>query len=74
VERLDALQKAFEEYFDKEKKRITAQVDFLEAIAKKRGGTVGLQDLNAEGASKVLENSINDYLGRALEPQTGGQQ
>jgi len=47
---------------------VNAQFDFLDNISKKRGGSVGLQDANAQGASKILANSINDYLGSPLEP------
>lgn len=68
VKRLDELNKAATEWFTTEKKRLNAQFDFLDAIAKKRGGTVGLQDANAEGASQILVDSINDYLGRATSP------
>lgn len=64
VKRLDELQKAASEWFSSEKKRLNAEYNFLDAISKKRGGTIGLQDANAEGASKILVDSINDYLGR----------
>jgi hypothetical protein len=68
VKRLDELEKAANEWFTSEKKRLNAQFDFLDAISKKRGGTIGLQDANADGASKILADSINDYLGRATSP------
>ena len=68
VKRLDELEKAANDWFTSEKKRLNAQFDFLDAISKKRGGTVGLQDANADGASKILADSINDYLGRATSP------
>lgn len=68
VKRLDELTKAAEEWFASEKKRLNAQYDFLDSISKKRGGVVGLQDANAEGASKILVDSINDYIGRATSP------
>ena len=68
-ERLDELTKAAQEYFSKEKTRLQAQYDFLDAISKKRGGDKGLQDANAEGASSILANSINDYLSRV--PSSG---
>lgn len=64
VQRLNELKQAASEYFTSEKKRLQAQYDFLDAISKKRGGTVGLLDANADGASKILADSINDYLGR----------
>jgi hypothetical protein len=64
VQRLEELQKAAAEWFSSEKKRLNAQYDFLDAISKKRGGAVGLQDANAEGASKILVDSISDYIGR----------
>ncbi len=66
--RLDALEAAASSYFSSEKKRLEADYAFLDNISKKRGGTVGLQDANAEGASKILADSINDYLGRSTEP------
>lgn len=66
--RLDELEKAANEWFASEKKRLNAQFDFLDAISKKRGGTVGLQDANADGASVILVDSINDYLGRVTSP------
>ncbi len=68
VKRIDELEKAAGEWFASEKKRLNAQFDFLDAISKKRGGTVGLQDANADGASVILVDSINDYLGRATSP------
>jgi hypothetical protein len=68
VKRLDELEQAAGEWFTSEKKRLNAQYEFLDSISKKRGGTVGLQDANAEGASKILVDSINDYLGRATSP------
>ena len=64
TKRVEELEKAAAEWFASEKKRLNAQYDFLDAISKKRGGSVGLQDANAEGASKILVDSINDYLGR----------
>jgi len=66
--RLDDLKSAADDWFSKEKKRLNAQFDFLDAISKKRGGSVGLQDANADGASKILANSIDDYLGKPLDP------
>jgi hypothetical protein len=66
--RLDELETAASAYFSSEKKRLEADYNFLDAISKKRGGTVGLQDANADGASQILADSINDYLGRAIEP------
>lgn len=66
--RLDELEAAATTYFSSEKKRLEADYAFLDAISKKRGGTVGLQDANAEGASQILVDSINDYLGRPVEP------
>lgn len=66
--RLNELESAAASYFSSEKKRLEADYNFLDAISKKRGGTVGLQDANAEGASQILADSINDYLGRAIEP------
>jgi len=68
TERLQELKEAADEYFALEKARLNAQFDFLDAISKKRGGNVGLQDANAEGASQILVNSINEYLGRPIEP------
>ncbi len=68
VKRIDELEKAASEWFASEKKRLNAQFSFLDAISKKRGGTVGLQDANADGASAILVDSINDYLGRATSP------
>lgn len=68
VKRLDELEKAANEWFISEKKRLNSQFNFLDAISKKRGGTIGLQDANAAGASKILADSINDYLGRATSP------
>lgn len=68
VKRVDELEKAATEWFASEKKRLTAQFNFLDTISRKRGGTVGLQDANADGASVILVDSINDYLGRATSP------
>lgn len=63
-QRLDELENAANDYFSKEKTRLQAEYDFLTNIAKNRGGNVSLQDTNSSGASKILVNSINDYLGR----------
>lgn len=68
TDRLRELKEAAGEYFALEKARLNAQYDFLDAIAKSRGGDVGLQDANAEGASKILVDSINEYLGKPLQP------
>lgn len=68
--RLEELNKAATEYFDKETKRLNAQYDFLTAMAKARGGAVGVQDINAEGAAKILVDSIDEFLGKA--PETVG--
>jgi hypothetical protein len=64
AQRLSELQQAAADYFTSETQRLNAQYDFLNAISLKRGGNVGLQDANAQGASKILVDSINDYLGR----------
>lgn len=67
-DRLNELKQAADDYFSKEKTRLQAQYDFLDSISKKRGGSVGLQDVNAQGASKILVDSINDYLGSPNTP------
>jgi hypothetical protein len=67
-QRLQALKSAADNYFSKEQKRLQAQYDFLNNISQKRGGSVGLQSANAQGASDILANSINDYLGSPLGP------
>lgn len=72
TKRLDELQAAAKEYFVSEKTRLNNQYAFLDAISKKRGGIVGLQDANAEGASKILVDSINDYLGKTVSPSEEG--
>jgi len=64
TERLAELKTAADEYFAKEKVRLNAEFDFLDAISKKRGGNIGLQDANAEGASVILVDSIDEYLGK----------
>lgn len=69
TDRLNELKEAATEYFTLEKARLNAQHDFLDSILKKRGGDVGLQDANAEGASKLLVDSINEYLGKPLQPK-----
>lgn len=68
VERLAELKAAGTEYFALERARLTAEHDFLSEIAKKRGAGISLQDLNSLGASKLLVNSINEYLGKVLKP------
>ena len=72
TQRLAELKAAANEYFAKERLRLTAEYDFLDAISKKRGGSVGLQDVNAKGASVILVDSINEYLGKAREPKGSG--
>ncbi len=66
AQRLQDLKNAADDYFSKEQKRLTAQHDFLQNILNKRGGSVGLQNANAQGASDILANSISDYLGSPL--------
>lgn len=66
VDRLNELKDAASDWFDKEKQRLQAQFDFLDAIGKARQGSKGLQNLNTEGASKILANSINEYLGKPI--------
>jgi hypothetical protein len=63
-DRLAELEAAANEYFAKEKVRLEAEYRFLDSIQKARGGNISLQDINAEGASAILVNSINEYLGR----------
>ena len=67
-DRMKALKAAADQWFKDQKAYIDAEYDFLNSIAATRGGTVGLQDANAAGASAILANSINDYLGQPLEP------
>ena len=72
VDRLAELEEAANEYFALERIRLEAEFDFLSTIAKKRGANINLQDLNSLGASKLLVDSINEYLGKVLKPRTGG--
>lgn len=65
-QRLDELEQAANDYFSKEKTRLEAEFSFLDSISKKRGGNISLQDLNADGASKILVDSINSYLGKIV--------
>lgn len=67
-DRLKELKKAADTWFGKQERYYNAEYDFLDQISKKRGGAVGLQDANAQGASEILVNSINEYLGRPTEP------
>lgn len=66
AQRLQDLKDAADNWFDKEKKRLQAQYNFLDAIGQARGGSRGLQNLNTQGASAILASSINDYLGKAI--------
>jgi hypothetical protein len=51
--------------FSKEKERLTAEAKFLTDVLKGRTGSAAkLQDDNAEAASKILEDSIKEYLGK----------
>jgi len=67
-QRLQKLKDAADNWFQKEQNRLQAEYDFLKAILQKRGGSVGLQNANAKGASDILGNSISDYLGSPLSP------
>ena len=70
ADRLKALKTAAETWFASEKTRLTNEASFLENILKGRGGSVGkLQDENADGAAQILEDSINDYLGKPPKPK-----
>lgn len=69
---LDELKSAANDYFTSEKQRLSNQWSFLDAILKTRGGTVGLQDVNAQGASKILADSITAYLGKPSSPSKDG--
>ena len=66
LDRLNELKDAASDWFDKEKQRLQAQFDFLDAIGKARHGSKGLQNLNTEGASQILANSLDDYLGKPI--------
>lgn len=68
VDRVKELQQAASDYFTSEQNRLNAQYDFLTNIAKARGGAAGLQDVNARGASKIMIDSIDAYLGRPNAP------
>lgn len=72
TELLAELKTAADEFFTSEKKRLNAEYSFLDAISKKRGGATGIQDANAEGASKILVDSINEYLGKITSSGEGG--
>lgn len=68
AQRLDELKAAATEYFTGEKKAIEGRFQFLDNISKKRGGSTGkFEDANDKGASVLLANSINDYLGEPLK-------
>ena len=71
AERVAELKDAANEYFANEKLRLENEYNFLDAISKKRGGSVGLQDANVSGASSILVDSINEFLGRPLQPKGG---
>jgi hypothetical protein len=62
--RLKELKSAADTWFGRQERYYDAEYKFLDAISKKRGGVIGLQDANAQGASKILVNSINEYLGK----------
>lgn len=67
-QRLGELKAAATEYFSGERKNIESRFQFLDAISKKRGGSTGkFEDANDKGASQLLANSINDYLGEPLQ-------
>ena len=68
TDNLNKLKQAASDYFTSEKQRLNAEYSFLDAISKKRGGAASLQDSNAQNASDILVNSINDYLGSPLSP------
>jgi len=70
-ERLAELEEAANEWFARERTRLEAEYSFLDSISTARGGNVGLQDANAEGASQILVASINEYLGRPIESGGG---
>jgi hypothetical protein len=72
VQRLKELKVAAEEYFVYKKARLKAEYDFLDAISKKRGGIIGLQDANAAGASQILVDTIVTYLGKSNSPSEEG--
>lgn len=71
VDRLAELEAAANEYFALERVRLEAEFNFLDAISKKRGANINLQDLNSAKASKLLVDSINEYLGKPLTPKAG---
>lgn len=68
VDRLNDLKNAADDYFSSEQQRLQAEYDFLNNILQSRGGSMTLQNSNAQGASTVLANSISDFLGSPLAP------
>lgn len=66
VKNLKTLKDAAEKYFNLQEQYINNEYNFLDAISKTRGGVVGLQDENAEGASVILTGALNDYLGKPI--------
>jgi len=65
-DKLDELDKAAKDYFKKERVYLDAQYKFLDAISKKRGGSVGVQDANANESSQVFAKFIETYLAKPL--------
>jgi hypothetical protein len=65
-DKIDELEKAAKDYFSNERIRLDAQWKFLDAISKKRGGSVGMQDSNAYESSQILSKFITDYLSTPL--------
>lgn len=60
-DKLQKLENAAKDYINKEKKRLNAEYDFLDAILRARGYSK-LEDHNSEKAGDLLIKSITDFL------------
>ena len=62
--RLNALKVASEEFFRKERTRLTNESKFLSAILTGRNGGVTVQDISTRELGVKLIASVSDYIGR----------
>lgn len=59
---LDRLQTAFNEWYDKEEKRLTDEATFLKSVLRGRTGSERVSRSNTSEAEVLVINDINSFL------------
>lgn len=59
---LDRLQTAFNEWYDKEEKRLTDEATFLKSVLRGRTGSERVSRSNTSEAEVLVINDVNSFL------------